>query len=100
MHTFVLFSARHHLVGKVVGRFTRVQGTVTVTDDLAESSVSVYRASRSCAQLTHSIRRWPISPEAQRNGRTRMRPSFVSNRIRMTGVMDRREWQLVRSHGC
>jgi polyisoprenoid-binding protein YceI len=32
VHTFVLFSARHLVIGRVVGRFTLLKGTLTVTE--------------------------------------------------------------------
>ncbi len=32
VHTFVLFSARHLVIGRVIGRFDGLKGTITVTD--------------------------------------------------------------------
>lgn len=40
VHTFLLFSARHLVVGRVVGRFDRLAGTLTVTDRLEDWAVS------------------------------------------------------------
>jgi polyisoprenoid-binding protein YceI len=40
-HTFVLFSAKHLVVGRVDGRFDRAKGTITVAPDLAQSTVDV-----------------------------------------------------------
>jgi polyisoprenoid-binding protein YceI len=40
-HTFVVFAARHVVVGMVRGRFDRVSGTVVVTENPAESRVEV-----------------------------------------------------------
>ncbi|HMF53001.1 MAG TPA: YceI family protein [Edaphobacter sp.] len=40
-HSFVYFSAWHHIVGVVRGRFEKVTGTITVSKDLAQCSVDV-----------------------------------------------------------
>lgn len=40
-HTFILFSAKHRVVGRVDGRFDRAKGTITIAPDLAQSSVDV-----------------------------------------------------------
>ena len=40
-HTFILFSAKHLVVGRVDGRFDRAKGTITIAQNLAESSVDV-----------------------------------------------------------
>ena len=40
-HSFAYFSAWHHLVGRVRGRFDKVTGTVTVSPDPAACSVDV-----------------------------------------------------------
>jgi polyisoprenoid-binding protein YceI len=40
-HSFAYFSAWHHLVGRVRGRFDRVTGTITVSPDPAACSVDV-----------------------------------------------------------
>jgi polyisoprenoid-binding protein YceI len=40
-HTFVYFSAWHHIVGLVRGRFDKVTGTITVSSDPAGCSVDV-----------------------------------------------------------
>ena len=40
-HSFAYFSAWHHLVGRVRGRFDQVSGTITVSPDLAACSVDV-----------------------------------------------------------
>ena len=40
-HTFAYFSAWHHLVGRVRGRFDKVAGTITVSPDPAACSVDV-----------------------------------------------------------
>lgn len=41
IHTFVTFSARHMVVGRVVGRFDRTAGSVAVARDLAACTVDV-----------------------------------------------------------
>jgi len=40
VHTFVLFSARHLVIGRVVGRFDRLKGTITVTERPEDWAVS------------------------------------------------------------
>jgi polyisoprenoid-binding protein YceI len=40
VHTFVLFSARHLVIGRVVGRFDRLIGTLAVTSRLEDWAVS------------------------------------------------------------
>ncbi len=40
-HSFAYFSAWHHLVGRVRGRFDKVTGTITVSPDPAACSVEV-----------------------------------------------------------
>jgi polyisoprenoid-binding protein YceI len=40
VHTFVLFSARHVVIGRVVGRFDRLKGTLTVTNRFEDWAVS------------------------------------------------------------
>jgi polyisoprenoid-binding protein YceI len=40
-HTFAYFSAWHHFVGRVRGRFDKVTGTLTVSQDPAQCSVDV-----------------------------------------------------------
>ena len=40
-HSFANFSAWHHLVGRVRGRFDQVSGTITVSPDPAACSVDV-----------------------------------------------------------
>jgi polyisoprenoid-binding protein YceI len=40
VHTFVVFSARHLVIGRVVGRFDRLTGTLTVTEQLENWTVS------------------------------------------------------------
>lgn len=40
-HTFVYFNARHHIVGLVRGRFDKVAGTITVTQDPAACTLDV-----------------------------------------------------------
>jgi len=40
-HSFAYFSAWHHLVGRVRGRFDKVTGTITVSPDPAACSVDV-----------------------------------------------------------
>jgi polyisoprenoid-binding protein YceI len=40
-HSFAYFSAWHHLVGRVRGRFDKVTGTITVSPDPAECRVDV-----------------------------------------------------------
>jgi polyisoprenoid-binding protein YceI len=40
VHTFVLFSARHLVIGRVVGRFDRLIGTLTATSKLEDWAVS------------------------------------------------------------
>ncbi len=40
-HSFAYFSAWHHLVGRVRGRFDKVSGTITVSPDPAACSVDV-----------------------------------------------------------
>ena len=41
LHSFAYFSAWHHLVGRVRGRFDKVTGTITVSPDPAACSVDV-----------------------------------------------------------
>jgi polyisoprenoid-binding protein YceI len=41
VHTFVGFVAQHLVVGRVRGRFERVAGTVTIAEELTESSLEV-----------------------------------------------------------
>ena len=41
VHTFAYFSAWHHVVGSVRGRFDHVTGTITVAQDPAECGVEV-----------------------------------------------------------
>jgi len=41
LHSFVYFGASHHIVGLVRGRFDKVTGTITVSQDLAACSVDV-----------------------------------------------------------
>jgi len=41
LHTFAYFSAWHHFVGRVRGRFDKVTGTLTVAQDPAACSVDV-----------------------------------------------------------
>jgi polyisoprenoid-binding protein YceI len=40
-HTFAYFGARHHVVGLVRGRFDKVTGTITVSQDLAACSLDI-----------------------------------------------------------
>jgi polyisoprenoid-binding protein YceI len=40
-HAFAYFDARHEVVGLVRGRFDKVTGTITVTQNLAERSVDI-----------------------------------------------------------
>ena len=40
-HSFAYFGARHHVVGLVRGRFDKITGTITVSQDLAACSVDV-----------------------------------------------------------
>src|SRR5271156_6332761 len=40
-HSFAYFSAWHHMVGRVRGRFDKVSGTITVSPDPANCSVDV-----------------------------------------------------------
>lgn len=40
-HSFTYFSAWHHIVGRVRGRFEKTQGTITVTPDLATCAVDI-----------------------------------------------------------
>jgi polyisoprenoid-binding protein YceI len=40
-HSFAYFGARHHVVGLVRGRFDKVTGSITASEDLAASSVDV-----------------------------------------------------------
>jgi polyisoprenoid-binding protein YceI len=40
-HSFAYFSAWHHMVGRVRGRFDKVSGTITVSPDPAKCSVDV-----------------------------------------------------------
>jgi polyisoprenoid-binding protein YceI len=40
-HTFILFSAKHLVVGRVDGRFDRANGSVTIDPDPAHSSIDV-----------------------------------------------------------
>jgi polyisoprenoid-binding protein YceI len=40
-HTFTYFSARHHLVGRVRGRFEKTEGSITVSQDPAACSVDI-----------------------------------------------------------
>lgn len=41
LHTFAYFGASHHVVGLVRGRFDKVTGTISVSQDLAACSVDV-----------------------------------------------------------
>jgi len=41
LHTFVYFSAWHHIVGSVRGRFDKVTGTLTVSQNPADCAVDV-----------------------------------------------------------
>jgi polyisoprenoid-binding protein YceI len=41
LHTFAYFGASHHVVGLVRGRFDKVTGTITVSQDLAACAVDV-----------------------------------------------------------
>ena len=41
VHTFAYFAARHHVVGRVRGRFDKVTGLITVSKDPAASKVDV-----------------------------------------------------------
>jgi polyisoprenoid-binding protein YceI len=40
-HSFLYFGARHHVVGLVRGRFDKVAGTITASQDLAACSVDI-----------------------------------------------------------
>ena len=40
-HSFAYFGARHHVVGLVRGRFDKVAGTITVSQDLTACSVDI-----------------------------------------------------------
>jgi polyisoprenoid-binding protein YceI len=40
-HSFAYFSAWHHIVGVVRGRFDKVSGTITVSEDLAACGVDI-----------------------------------------------------------
>ena len=40
-HSFAYFGARHHVVGLVRGRFDKVTGTITATEDPANCSVDI-----------------------------------------------------------
>jgi len=40
-HSFAYFGARHHVVGLVRGRFDKVTGTITASEDLAACGVDV-----------------------------------------------------------
>jgi polyisoprenoid-binding protein YceI len=40
-HSFAYFGARHHVVGLVRGRFDKVSGTITASQDLADCRVDV-----------------------------------------------------------
>ena len=40
-HSFVYFSAWHHIVGRVRGRFDKVTGTITAADDPAQCAVDI-----------------------------------------------------------
>jgi polyisoprenoid-binding protein YceI len=40
-HSFAYFGARHHVVGLVRGRFDKVTGTITVSQDLAACGVDI-----------------------------------------------------------
>src|SRR5271169_244242 len=40
-HSFAYFGARHHVVGLVRGRFDKITGTITVSQDPASCSVDV-----------------------------------------------------------
>ena len=46
-HSFAYFGARHHVVGLVRGRFDKVTGMITVSQDLAASGVDVTIDTRS-----------------------------------------------------
>ena len=46
-HTFVQFTAQHQVVGRVVGRFDRTTGIVTIDDDLANCRVDISIDARS-----------------------------------------------------
>jgi polyisoprenoid-binding protein YceI len=41
IHTFTYFGARHHVVGLVRGRFDKVTGTITASQDPADCSVDI-----------------------------------------------------------
>ena len=41
IHTFTYFGARHHVVGLVRGRFDKVTGTITTSQELADCSVDI-----------------------------------------------------------
>ncbi len=41
VHTFVNFRAQHLIVGRVQGRFTGVEGTITIDDDFLQSHAEV-----------------------------------------------------------
>src|SRR5208282_1180610 len=40
-HSFAYFGARHHVVGLVRGRFDKIAGTITASQDLAACSVDI-----------------------------------------------------------
>ena len=40
VHTFVVFSARHLVIGRFVGRLDRLNGTLTVTERLEDWTVN------------------------------------------------------------
>lgn len=50
-HTFVGFIAQHLVVGRVRGRFESVQGSITVAEDPADSTVAVEVVTASVATL-------------------------------------------------
>jgi polyisoprenoid-binding protein YceI len=41
VHSFIYFGAWHHVVGLVRGRFEKVEGTITVSQDLAACAVDI-----------------------------------------------------------
>jgi polyisoprenoid-binding protein YceI len=41
-HTFAYFAAQHLVVGMVRGRFDKISGTISVTEDLAKCTVDVF----------------------------------------------------------
>jgi polyisoprenoid-binding protein YceI len=47
VHTFVNFRAQHLIVGRVQGRFTGVEGTITIEDDVLRSHAEVAIEARS-----------------------------------------------------